>query len=61
MTVTVCQEIASYWDEAEALPFHSLVSGWKNQRHTDMELLTVVSAKKRSQRQRVRLQSLFIE
>lgn len=61
VTVTVCQEVASYWDKAEVLPFHSLVSDWENQRHTDMELLTVMSAKKRSQRQRVRLQSIFIE
>lgn len=61
VTVTVCQEVASYWEEAEALPFHSLVSEWENQRHTDMELLTVMSGKKRTQRQRVRLQSIFIE
>lgn len=59
--MTVCQEVASYWDKAGALPFHSLVSDWENQRHTDMELLTVMSAKKRTQRQRVRLGSIFIE
>lgn len=50
VTVTVYQEVTSYWDEAEALPFHSLVSDWENQRHT-----------KRTQRQRVRLRSISSE
>lgn len=50
VTVTVYQEVTSYWDEAEALPFHSLVSDWENQLHT-----------KRTQRQRVRLRSISSE